>query len=766
MRTCSRSALSHVVAAVLLCGIVTLGGLLAPAPTAAQQVLDRIEIVETPTAAEIHIAFNTRIIYQRHTPSEQGDLIRIFLDFPDLDRSRRFSRELAVSPPSDLLPKFMVTFPDQGSNGLSIKFAGPVRFRISQRDNQRNKIVISVKLDRPPMPPPPPPEVKVPSLPPAVANGPKQSFDIPVFRPGMNIEPYAEDLMKLGHKALIAGENEQALQIFNALLNLPPNKQSQGAQEWVGVARQRSGEYAKAKAEYELYLKLYPEGEGAIRIRQRLLALQEATNQLAQTKTGRVPRKIDETRVYGSLYSYYYGGYSQSKTTDKVSNTTTKFNNQDQSLLQSAFDVTGRYRKDEYDNKLVVRGTQSYDLLATSDARRNVSRLRALYYEHSSQDSYFVRVGRQPGNTGGVLDFRFDGAWARYTLVPQFLSVNLLGGQPRQFSLTPNYVPDDPRNFRADLNPYFYGANVDIGPIGQAWSGNAYYFNQMVNGVVDRRAVGTEVRYGSNGKNLYALVDYDIYFNALNIATLNGTWVTEGTTFNFMADHRRTPYLRTANALFGIPGASLNNINTGNVSLLREEALNVTATSDLFLAGVLHSVSTDWQLGGDVRLNRISGTPGTNCLVISPGTSTVFINPNAITDASCSLQALPGTGDIWTYTAQAIGANFPFENTTFVANASYSTSPAYRGESLTLNFLSRLGQQLQFDTFVLLYHQKDSFDVELYRVTPTARIDYRFLDSWTFEATGGVEKTRTDSSTQKDSTLRQFFFFGLRWDFS
>ncbi|MEI8016014.1 MAG: hypothetical protein WCH20_14405 [Nitrospira sp.] len=766
MRTCSRSALSHVVAAALLCGIVTLSGLLVPAPTAAQQVLDRVEIVETPTAAEIHIAFNTRIIYQRHMPSDQGDLIRIFLSLPDLDSSRRFSRELAVPPPSDLLPKFTVTFPDQGTTGLSINFSRPVRFRISQRGNERNKIVISVKLDRPQMPPPPPPEVTVPSSPPAVVKGPKQSFDIPVFHPGMAVETYAEDLMKLGHKALIAGENEQALQIFNALLNLPPNKQSQVAQEWVGVARQRSREYVKAKAEYELYLKLYPEGEDAVRVRQRLAELQEAISQLAQARASRAPKKIEETRVYGSVYQYYYGGYSQSKTTDKVTNTTTNINNHDQSLLQSAFDVTGRYRKDEYDNKVVVRGTQSYNLLATDDSRRNISRLRALYFEHSSQDTYFVRIGRQPGNTGGVLDFRFDGAWVRYTPVPQFLSVNLLGGQPRQFSLTPNYVPDDPRNFRADLSPYFYGANVDIGPIGQAWNGNAYYFNQMVNGVVDRRAVGTEVRYGSNGKNVYGLMDYDIYFNALNIATINGTWVTEGTTFNFIADHRRTPYLRTANALFGIPGASLSNINTGNASLLREEALNVTATSDLFLAGVLHSVSTDWQLGGDVRLNRISGTPRSNCLIILPGTSTVFINPNAITDASCSLQALPGTGDIWTYSAQAIGAHFPFENTTFVANASYSTSQAYRGESLTLNSLARLGQQWQFDTFVLLYHQKDSFGVELYRVTPTARLNYRFLDSWTFEATGGVEKTRTDSSTQKDSTLRQFFFFGLRWDFS
>jgi tetratricopeptide (TPR) repeat protein len=754
--------------AVLFVGLLALASLWTAAPVAAQ-VLDRIEIVETPTAAEIHIVFNARALYLRHTPSQQGDLIRLFLDFPDLDRSVRFARELVASPPSDLIPKFTVTFPDQGANGLSIQFAKPVRFRVSQRDIRRSsRIVISVKLEKAEAPPPLVPEVKAPpsATPPAIT-GKKELFDIPPFRPGMSTETYADDLMKLGRAALTAGDHEKAVQIFNGLLNLPPNKQSQEAQELVGVARERNGETSKAKAEYEHYLKTYPDGEGAVRVQQRLAALAEVNAQIAQGKTGgKARKKIDEMRVYGSVYEYYYGGYSQTKITDKVANSTTNINNHDQSLLQSAFDVTGRYRKDEYDNKLVVRGTQSYDLLATSDARRNVSRLRALYYEHSSQDSYLVRVGRQPGNQGGVLDFRFDGAWVRYTAVPQFLNVNLLAGQPRQFSLSSNYVPDDPRNFRADLNRYFYGVNVDIGPIGQAWSGNAYYINQMVNGVVDRRAVGTELRYASNGKNAFGLIDYDVSYNVLNVAMLNGTWVTEETTYTLLADHRRTPYLQTTNALFGTPNATFQTINTTNESLLREQAKAVTATSDLFLAGVLHSVTKDWQLGGDVRLNRISGTGATNCLVIVPGTSTLFLNPNATTDAPCSLQALPGTGNIWTYTAQVIGTKFPFESTTFVANASYITSPAYRGQSLTLNSLARLGPQLQFDTFVLLYHQKDSFNVELYRVTPTVRMNYRFFDNWTFEASGGLEKTLTDSSTQKDSTLRQFFFFGLRWDFS
>jgi hypothetical protein len=585
------------------------------------------------------------------------------------------------------------------------------------------------------------------------------------------VEKYAQEVMGLGQQALNAGENEKAIQAFNAILALPQNRQSRGAQEWIGMARQRSGDYVKAKAEYELYLKLYPEGAEAKRVRERLDALQQALSQSAQTRTGKPVRKIEETKVYGSLYTYYYGGFTQETITDKTrqlatTNATTNLSRQDQSLVQNAFDITGRYRKDEYDNKVVARGTQMYNDLATTDARRNISRLRALYYETSSQDWYLLRLGRQPGNTGGILDYRFDGAWFRYTAVPQLLNINVVGGQPRQFSLSSTYVPDDPRNFRADLNRYFYGVNVDIGPVWQAWSGNAYFLNQMVNGVVDRRAVGSELRYASNGKNAFGLVDYDISYGALNIAMFNGTWVTEGTTFTLMADHRRTPYLQTTNALFGVPNASMSIIGTANEAMLRSQAKAITAKSDLFLAGVLHSVTQDWQIGGDIRLNRISGTSASNCLIILPGTSTLFLNPNATTDAPCTLQALPGTGNIWTFTGQAIGNRFPIENMTFVMNGSYITNSAYKAQTLTLNTLTRISPQFQFDTFVILYHQRDNLGVDLYRATPTIRMNYRVFNNWTVEGSGGVEQSLSNSSAQKDLMRREFFFIGLRWDFS
>lgn len=734
---------------------------------ASAQVLDRIEIVETPTVAEIHIIFNTRTLYLRHTPSTKGDFIQIFLDFPDIDRSRRFARELAASPPSDLIPKFTVTFPDQATNGLSIQFASPVRFKVTQRDiRNASRIVVAVKVDKPATPLPPPTEVGVPPSAAPVPQGPRQTFTIPPFRPGTDVEKYAVELSQLGGAALAAQEHEQAVQIFNALLNLPPNKQSQEAQEMVGLARERNGETLKAKAEYELYLRSYPTGEGAKRVQQRLASLADANVQRGQEQARKQPKKIDEVQLYGSIYEYYYGGYSQTSITDKVANTTTKLHSHDQSLLQSAFDMTARYRKDEYDTKAVVRGSHTYDSLALDDNRRNINRLRALYFEHSSKDSYFVRIGRQPGNTGGILDFRFDGAWLRYTAMPQFLNLNVLVGQPRQFSLATAYVPDDPRNFVAGVDRYFYGFNVDIGPVAQAWSGNAYFINQMVNGIIDRRAIGTELRYSANGKNAFGLVDYDISYNVLNVAMLSGSWVTENNTFTVLVDHRRTPYLQTTNALFGTPNASLSLLNSANESILRAQAKTVTATSDLFLVGMLHGVSKDWQVGGDVRLNRISGTSASNCLIILPGTNTLFINPNAQNDAFCSLQALPGTGNIWTLSGQAIGTNFPFDKNTMVFNASYIDNNAYKGQAATINSMTRIGSNLQLNMFVIFYHQKDNLDVNLYRATPTVRMDYRLFNNWTIEGSGGIEKTISTSPTQKDSTTRQFFFFGLRWDFS
>jgi len=64
-----------------------------------------------------------------------------------------------------------------------------------------------------------------------------------------------------------------AIALYTKILAYPNHPYRQDAQEYLGLARERNGQLAQAKAEYEAYLKLYPKGEGADRVRQRLTGL-------------------------------------------------------------------------------------------------------------------------------------------------------------------------------------------------------------------------------------------------------------------------------------------------------------------------------------------------------------------------------------------------------------------------------------------------------------------------------------------------------------
>jgi len=85
--------------------------------------------------------------------------------------------------------------------------------------------------------------------------------------------------MEQGRDALAAKTNEAATEALNKLLLLPPNDYTQDGQEWIGVARDRSGQDDKAKVEYDLYLRMYPDGPGAARVAQRMTGLSRSESQ-------------------------------------------------------------------------------------------------------------------------------------------------------------------------------------------------------------------------------------------------------------------------------------------------------------------------------------------------------------------------------------------------------------------------------------------------------------------------------------------------------
>ena len=84
--------------------------------------------------------------------------------------------------------------------------------------------------------------------------------------------------------AMAAHDYPKAIALLTKLQRQPEFPDRARAQELLGLARERSGQLAHAKAEYEEYLRRYPQGEAAERVAFRLRILRAAE---AKARTGR-----------------------------------------------------------------------------------------------------------------------------------------------------------------------------------------------------------------------------------------------------------------------------------------------------------------------------------------------------------------------------------------------------------------------------------------------------------------------------------------------
>jgi hypothetical protein len=728
---------------------------LLPGAVSAQPI-ERVEVERSGPEAEIRIGFTTTIQYIRHFPAAGGEFLRIVIQLTATgDTSTgRVILDSRTPPTRGLVPKFTVSWPEEGGT-LGLRFAQRVQFRVRPGPDGRSLYVYvplppellaapaAPKPEPTPAPAPSPaapPEVPAPSAPPPVVAPPAvpPSAIPPAAVPAApeEIERQARGLLEQGRMALENNNPQAATEALNRLLNLPPNRYSQEAQELAGVARERNGEFAKARAEYELYLKLYPEGDGARRARERLAALPAPGASPAVARRVGRPEKT-EVLVTGGISQYYYHGSTKFDATivpptpglkfDQVSLTTT-----DQNSLISSLDLFARVRGPDQDSKLVLRDIHTANFLA---GQSNTNRLNALYYERQNVDaSVLGRIGRQPGFTGG-LQGTFDGLWAGYTTTPG-LRVNGVVGRPVEFFATQR------KNFA--------GVNADLGPFRERWNANVFFVEQHVDSRLDRRGVGSEVRYFDARKNMFALLDYDTAFRALNIAMLQGNLIgADGSSTTFLADRRRVPVLQLTNALPGetaaIPGVtnpSIRDLFDAGRSLeeLRDAAKALTPISNLILIGHTRPVSPTLQLGADWRVSQVSGT-----------------------GASGNLPESPGTGKIYAYGVQAIKSKMLTETDTGVANVTLIDGETLRGISVALNYVY-VYELWRADAALRLYRQRTNLDVVLVRVTPSLRLAYRFRDNISFEIEVGAERSTNTGPTQSDVTLRKYFSLGYRWD--
>jgi tetratricopeptide (TPR) repeat protein len=573
------------------------------------------------------------------------------------------------------------------------------------------------------------PSAPTPPTPPQAAAVPSPTPAAPPVAAAADVEAQAAELMGRARAALQANQAEAAIDLLNRLLTLPPNKSTEAAQELIGEAREKNGEFAKARSEYALYLKLFPQGEGAERVRKRLAQLD------ATTTTGERPAARERAPVKtmtGSVSQYYFGGKSR---IENVFNTPTTadrstFTATDQSLLVSSVDLNGRYRSTDAEQRVVFR--DSYNLSFLED-RGSFNRLNAAYYDYrGSSNAWSARLGRQTGLSGG-LPGRFDGGVVGYGLWPS-VRINVVGGVPVEFT-------------NIESKRRFVGANVDVSGLLERWYGNVFGIRQTVDGIVDRQAVGAEVRYLDPQTTLYSVVDYDTSFKALNAGSLQGSWTSAGrTSINLLWDRRRAPTLGTLNAVFGQPTTSIRDLlATMSEDEIRQLAKTITAVATQGLVGVTTPLSERWQVGADVRLVKVGALPE------------VVVN-------GVTMPAQPATGNVLSYSLQSIGSNLYSARDSSVFTLMLVNGPTYDSWLVTYNNVTGLFERFSFEPGLRYYHQRDTSDVRLARVSPSLRMSWRPTNASVLELDYLFERTRTTAPTTSDTTTRHFLSVGYRLD--
>jgi hypothetical protein len=523
--------------------------------------------------------------------------------------------------------------------------------------------------------------------------------------------------------AFDAGDNPAAVRLLTRLIEYPEHPRRAEAQELLGLARERSGQLAHAKAEYEEYLRRYPDGPAAARVAQRLAAL---------TTLDKRPRVAAVAKRQGGMQWSAFGGWSQEyrydTTTLDTLDTSNSFTSQSMVLTDGDFSLRGRGER--YDLQTRVAAGYLYDLLPQSEGSR--TRVSVAYADlNDRQWGVNARIGRQSKHSGGVLG-NFDGLYLGWRVNPS-LRLNLMTGSPLEStSDSPNV---DRRFVSLSANWSGWIEGLEISP---------FAVDQTYDGVEDRRAVGTELRWFRPGRTIVGLFDYDVDYAAMNLAMLLGTfqlphdWTVTGT-----LDHRKSPFLTTRNAMAGQAVTTLGEfIDQIGEAAVRQFAEDRTADVDTVSLGLSRPIGTRFQWIADVGATRMSDMP-----------------------ASGGVEAVPGTGTELSFGTQLIGNSLLRAGDVTILGLRVADGDVARTSSLALSsrfpLFGRLraGPRLRFD-----YREFTADGTTQWLASPALRVDWH-SDRATIEFEAGGEWTSRELVTDQQKTNRYWFSLGYRVGF-
>ncbi|MEJ2124126.1 MAG: hypothetical protein P8Y47_04760 [Alphaproteobacteria bacterium] len=512
------------------------------------------------------------------------------------------------------------------------------------------------------------------------------------------------------------------------------------ALELLGVAYQKNRQYAEAKATYEDYLRLYKNTYGAKAVRQRLASLETAHGATARKLRGRSRKRRDGPgtsywTLSGSMSEFYIRDDSFRVTRDPTQ--PLDFNKDDddhrvhRNVMLSGVDALAVWGNNHYKSKFRFSGTQEHGF---NEDGEDIVSVASMYYDFTARDwETTARIGRQTRSGNGVLG-RYDGLFASWQAFPG-VRIQAVGGSPVARR------SDEP--FKDDK--YFYGASVNFGQVLGGFDASLFAIEQRDRDIIDRRAVGAELRYVDPTKSAFLTTDYDVYHDQLNAVIFNGSLTLPNKSkLRASADYRKAPYLSTWTAINGQPQKTLYELLKEHTLAEAEQmAVDRTATYKSASVGYTHQFSDKLQLNLDFTAANIEGTI-----------------------ASYGVEAIPSTGTEFYYSAQLVGNNLLTDKDLWIASARYSDSDSLESYAVDFSTRYQISEDMRISPRLLAtYREGKTFEMEEYSLLPSFLLAYFVTKDLDFELEVGTRMSWRNQAEVETRDTEVFITAGLRYDF-
>ena len=529
-------------------------------------------------------------------------------------------------------------------------------------------------------------------------------------------------LIERARQAMLDKNYKQAIRLLTRILELGGGDYKKVAKEHLGLARERNGQFAHAKAEYQDYLKRYPEGEDAERVQQRLQGLLTAASRPKDKLKATTKTNEPEWDFFGGFFQFYRNQQSATDSGDSI---------ETDSSLSSDLLFAGRKRGFEFNQRFNIAGSHRYDFLDQDDS--SDGRLYTFYYDIAKRDNnYGGRIGRQSHSSDGVLG-RFDGFIVNKS-IGTGNKVNFLAGYPVELSTKDGI----------NTERQFYALSVDFDELIFGTDFKFYLIDQTNSGLTDRRAIGTQLKFNDDTSSYFATLDYDTFFSELNQVTFIATWRNkENSSLNVVADYRKSPLITTNNALIGQTAANLNVLQqTFTDEQIYQFAKDRSGTYTSVTLSASTHLSDNYQLNGDITVSSLEGTI-----------------------ASGGVAATADTGTEYFYNTNLVINNFFTANDITIFGARYSN--ASTSDIIQLNFSSNfnLSKTWRINPRLIVDSRDNSGGSTRTTYKPRLIVHYRPSRTVKYELDMGYEDAETTSTTGTNTETNLYVFLGYIYDF-